>query len=314
MKKIGFIVPYFGKLPDNFQIWLNSCAKNETVEWLIFTDDHSEFETPPNVTVYYWEYRELVNRFENHFDFQLSLESAYKLTDFKVAYGEIFKEYLVDFDFWGYCDIDLIFGNIRKFITEEILDNFDKILSRGHLTLFRNSEYINTLYKSEISGIKPFKEVFSNPQHFYFDEWGHNGINYIFASSGLKVYDEVVFHDVFSRKYRFYSSQLRNSLKYKNNNIYFWNNGTLYVCYMSPQKEIIREEILYVHFLRRKMEAIYNSDHLQKILMVPNKFMTVAHDPDNKQVSELLGRRLNMDYLKFWKYHAQRQISKWKAK
>ena len=51
----------------------------------------------------------------------------------------------MEYDFWGYCDIDLIFGNIRKFITDDILDKYDKILSRGHFTLFRNKDSINTI-------------------------------------------------------------------------------------------------------------------------------------------------------------------------
>jgi len=31
--------------------------------------------------------------------------------------------------FWGYCDIDLIFGNIRAFMTDELLNEYDIIKS-----------------------------------------------------------------------------------------------------------------------------------------------------------------------------------------
>ncbi len=120
MRKIGLVVPYFGKLPGNFQIWLNSCKYNGSVNWLLFTDDKTPYDYPENITVHYLEFNELLAKFQNHFDFPISLESSYKLTDYKVAYGEIFKEFLKGFDFWGYCDIDLIFGNIRKFITVSI--------------------------------------------------------------------------------------------------------------------------------------------------------------------------------------------------
>ena len=43
------------------------------------------------------------------------------------------------YDFWGYCDLDLIFGDIRKFVNEEVLNTYEKIYNRGHLTLFKNS-------------------------------------------------------------------------------------------------------------------------------------------------------------------------------
>jgi hypothetical protein len=37
-----------------------------------------------------------------------------------VAYGEIFANELHEYDFWGFSDIDLIWGNIRNFYTEEL--------------------------------------------------------------------------------------------------------------------------------------------------------------------------------------------------
>ena len=43
MKSICYIVPYFGKLPSNFQIWLQTCSKNETIDLMIFTDDKTEY-------------------------------------------------------------------------------------------------------------------------------------------------------------------------------------------------------------------------------------------------------------------------------
>ena len=44
------------------------------------------------------------------------VNSPYKLCDYKPVYGLIFDEDLQDYDFWGHCDVDLIFGDIRKFI------------------------------------------------------------------------------------------------------------------------------------------------------------------------------------------------------
>ena len=55
-------------------------------------------------------------------DFEIVLNEPYDLCDFKVAYGEIFQEYLEPYDFWGFCDCDLIYGDIRHFLTEELLE------------------------------------------------------------------------------------------------------------------------------------------------------------------------------------------------
>lgn len=49
-KKI-FIVPYFGKFPNYFQLILNSCEKNSDFNWLIITDIEGEYNYPKNVFI-----------------------------------------------------------------------------------------------------------------------------------------------------------------------------------------------------------------------------------------------------------------------
>ena len=35
---IAIVLPYFGKLPNYFPLFLESCRKNPTVNWLFYTD------------------------------------------------------------------------------------------------------------------------------------------------------------------------------------------------------------------------------------------------------------------------------------
>jgi hypothetical protein len=39
MTKIAVILCYFGKLPENFSLFAESCRRNATVDFLLFTDD-----------------------------------------------------------------------------------------------------------------------------------------------------------------------------------------------------------------------------------------------------------------------------------
>ena len=82
------------------------------------------------------------------YSFEISLNSPYKLCDFRPAYGDIFQEELQDYDFWGYCDTDLIFGDICKYLTTNILKEYDKIFEYGHLTIFKNNNRMRNLYKN----------------------------------------------------------------------------------------------------------------------------------------------------------------------
>ena len=65
MKKCCFVIPYFGKLPNYFQLFLNSCKYNQDYNWLLFTDDNSEFVYPSNVQrilIDFEELKEAVNK------------------------------------------------------------------------------------------------------------------------------------------------------------------------------------------------------------------------------------------------------------
>lgn len=108
MKTIAFILPYFGKLPNNFDLWLKSCRYNETIDFLVFTDDKTAFKYPKNVKVFYCSFQEIKVRIQENFQFKINIEKPWNLSLFKPAYGQIFKEELKDYDFWGYCDADLM--------------------------------------------------------------------------------------------------------------------------------------------------------------------------------------------------------------
>jgi hypothetical protein len=65
----------------------------------------------------------------------------------------IYAEYIQEYDFWGHCDIDIVWGHIRSFIDESILQKYQIISSRpgrisGHFCLYRNQETINKVFLS----------------------------------------------------------------------------------------------------------------------------------------------------------------------
>jgi len=42
--------------------------------------------------------------------------------------GLIFEDYVAGYDFWGHCDLDVVWGDIRKFLHTRILSDSDIIL------------------------------------------------------------------------------------------------------------------------------------------------------------------------------------------
>lgn len=176
MKKALIIACYIGKLPVNINMWLKSCGCNPDYHFMLVTDDKINIEIPSNVRILRQTLEELKSRFQKLLDFEITLESPYKLCDYKPLYGAAFEEYIDGYEFWGHCDLDMIFGYISDFYTEDILNRYDRIGSFGHLILYRNTPEINNLYRKKGSPFS-YKKVFSSEYNYGFDErYGYNMI------------------------------------------------------------------------------------------------------------------------------------------
>lgn len=245
MKSIAYVIPYFGHFPKGFQFWLLSCRANPTIHWLIFTDDPMEYDYPDNVKVHYWTFQQMQERAQSVFDFAISLERPYKLCDYKPAYGEIFAEELKGYDFWGDCDIDLVWGNIRHFITDELLDCYEKVGFFGHSILYRNTPEVCSRYRTCIEGKTNYREVYSTDKGYAFDE---PGMDDIYKTLNIPVYSEIIFANLLKYDYGFCLDQQKEEDKYKNTfQVFTWKDGKLVRHYLHNGK-IETEEFMYLHY------------------------------------------------------------------
>lgn len=267
MRTIAFVIPYFGKLPNYFELWLHSCRYNPTVDWIIFTDDRRKFDYPDNVKVIYTSLKTVKKLIQSKFDFSIKLSKAYKLCDYKPAYGYIFSKWIKEYDYWGYCDLDVIFGNIRKFITDDILEQYIKVLKHGHFTLIRNDEIGNSFFKLCDKNCVDYKTVFISDDIWAFDEYG--GISSILDRKGIDQYFDNIFADVFYC-YDFLHLMFKDSDYVPQ--IFIWENGKLIRRY--AEKMCVKEqEFLYIHLQKRKMKIDFpfNSD-INKFMIGPHNF------------------------------------------
>lgn len=261
MYSICYIIPYFGKLPLNFQLWLNSCEKNPTIDWMIFTNDTTKYNIPNNVHMKYCEFEKIQELIQKNYDFEIKIDKYWCLSLFKPAYGEIFQEYLKEYDFWGHCDVDLIWGNIRKFVTNEILDKYEKIGFQGHSTLYKNMKEVNERYKTVIPGKTSYIDVFSGRIIESFDEKGMEDIyNYL----QIPYYKDINFAHLSIRHHSFWLYYLPEKDDYKNRRqIFTWENGNLTRMYLEDNA-ICNEEYMYIHFFTRPMKYKATGNEIEK--------------------------------------------------
>jgi hypothetical protein len=171
-KSIALISCYFGELPWYFDYFTHSCKYNPSVIFFVITDDvHYAKPLPANVRLIHKTLNEVSAMASASLGFEVDVKYGYKLCDFKPAYGLIFSDILKDYDFWGHSDIDIIFGDIREFITDELLNDYELISVRhdwlsGCFLLYKNIHKLNTLFLHS----KDYKMVFTSYHHYCFDE------------------------------------------------------------------------------------------------------------------------------------------------
>lgn len=99
MRKIVFIIPWFGNYPWYFPYFLHSCKYNPSIDFCIYTDNEISTDAPDNVKFVRYSLDEFNKDATEALGFTVTIEKAYKLCDFKPAYGHIFSGEMQKYDF-----------------------------------------------------------------------------------------------------------------------------------------------------------------------------------------------------------------------
>lgn len=172
MQKIVIIFPYFGNLPPQYRAWRATALYNPTIDFLFFTD--ADMDPAENIIIHKMQFSAFRQIVQEAFDFQITLNRPYKLCEYKQSYGYILQDYIKDYDFWGFGDLDLVYGDLRFFFTEDVLSH-KFLLGWGHLTLLHNDEDTNTYFMKQVQGYQNYKDAFTTNKITFFDEFGYKG-------------------------------------------------------------------------------------------------------------------------------------------
>ena len=303
MRKCVFIIPYFGTLPDSFPVFLKTCAPNKDFDFLLFTDDDRPFDYPGNVTVIPKTFDEIRELIRSKFDFEISLERPYKLCDYKPAYGYIFEEYISDYRFWGHCDIDTILGDLGSFLTDDLLDRYDKLFCLGHMILYRNTPDNNRMFMKPAGGKELYREYFATDEMAAFDEtWGKKpSVHTIYSEYGKPSLNEdwsvnfKIFPTAFTEvKYRAGTDSFEILPRKKT--VFTWEKGKIFR-YEMQEGELTPREEMYMHFQSRKMRYAPKILEADSFRVVPNRFLPLKQKIDSEKVfAKLSGPHLCFHY------------------
>ena len=263
---ITILIPYFGKLPVWIEYFIKSCEKNPEFKWILIGDFTPPRLIPENVKIHHMELAEFNQLSSEKLQLKINVKNPYKICDLRPAFGEIFNEYIINSEFWGYSDLDLIYGKISEFLDSQVFENYDVISCReeyfaGHFSLYRNMRRINHLYKKS----KVFRKVFTEGErHYAFDERSNLIGKQLSPSSGIdrvKTSNNALKSLYSKAQYRFRKSRKRllpdmNSVI---RNSFMSGEIRLY------QKDIVRSDNFYIKRGLQDWEILWKEGQLKDI-------------------------------------------------
>ncbi len=282
--KICLLIPQFGKLPSNIDLWLKSCEYNNKINFLVMSDIKKE-NIPDNVTWIYISFEDFKNLVKEKIPLDICFDEPYECCEFRAAYSLIFEEYLNGFEYWGYCDMDLIFGDLEYFFKKYEYQKYDKFLSQGHLTLYRNTEENNNRYKLPATPGKDYISAMTKKGTSHFDE---DEINIIYKVYGFPFFESKELHMDVSREFK----RIRLGGKHPDYKLqaFYWQRGKVFRAYhhhnvINTQRRIDFDEYLYIHFSRRKMAVPdFDVNNVVGFYICPDCFKEKKHlGPPTKQ-------------------------------
>jgi len=185
MNDVCLIVPYFGKLPNTWHFYVDSLKRNPFLHLLLITDINLSGNLPHNIKVLNLGLKEFYSIVEDKLQVKIpeEVKTPYKICDLKPVLGYIFADKIINYKYWAFGDIDVVYGNLERFLKKPINENADVISFRedwisGAFTVIKNISLLNELFKSSLD----FSKVLNTPDYCGFDECG---AKYPFLKQGL---------------------------------------------------------------------------------------------------------------------------------
>jgi len=169
--KIAIINVYFGVWPKWFPLFIQSCIANPEFDFFLFSDNPHQTSPARNVHKVFFPREKFMQIAAKKLGFAINIEDPVKICDFKPAFGKIFEDFLNHYDFWGFTDIDLIYGKLSSRINDSLLHHYDVICGykdyiSGPFCILRNKPNINRLYTLGAN----YKNILKDPMLRQYDE------------------------------------------------------------------------------------------------------------------------------------------------
>lgn len=169
--RIAILIPYFGPWPEWIDFFIETCRSNSSIDWIVFNDQPPPENRAPNVRHVTISFEDYCSQLTEALGLRVGAETPYKLCDIRPALGFVHADLLRGYDFLGFGDLDVIYGDLRSFYDDELLGGYDLFSTHadrvsGHLCLMRNREDVVSAFRK----VPRWKDAFRRSDNVTFDE------------------------------------------------------------------------------------------------------------------------------------------------
>ncbi|MFO0930235.1 MAG: DUF6625 family protein [Gemmataceae bacterium] len=167
------LIPYFGRWPEWINLFIASCKANPDVRWRFYTDCGEPENAAANVDFVHLSFADYKARVRERLGVAFDPPAPYKLCDVRPCLGLVHEREIAGFPFFGYGDIDVVYGNLRAFYTKDVLARANVLSTHperlsGHFAILRNAP----AFRRAFERIPHYRSLLEQPDYVSLDE-GH---------------------------------------------------------------------------------------------------------------------------------------------
>jgi hypothetical protein len=160
------IYPYFGRWPAWMNFFVESCKWNPDVHWRFYTDCGEPENRADNITyvpISFGDYKAIVRE---RLGIAFDPAHPYKLCDLRPCLGFIHEQDVIGYPFFGYGDLDVIYGRISAFYGPDRFADIDVVSTHperlsGHFAVLRNTPALRRAFER----LPKYRERLEMPDH-----------------------------------------------------------------------------------------------------------------------------------------------------
>ncbi len=143
------ICPWFGPLPEWFDLWWTNIQRLSGDGYAVFFEDNEE---------------RFADRISSVLGVTYPKGDGRKACDYRATFGALYPDVIGDYDYWGHTDLDCVYGRVGRFLPDKVLAPLEVFSNHptyvsGPWSLYRNEAVVNETFRL----VEDWKGYLENP-------------------------------------------------------------------------------------------------------------------------------------------------------